>query len=61
MAEDAAVGSQGTKLLVIRGNSGSGKSSVAREVRRRHGRGMALVELSHRPLGVRDVREAGGS
>jgi uridine kinase len=33
-----------TKLIVIRGNSGSGKSSVAREVRHRYGRGCALVE-----------------
>jgi predicted kinase len=35
------------KLIVIRGNSGSGKSSVAREVRRRYGRGCALVEQDH--------------
>lgn len=45
-------------FLVIRGNSGSGKTTTAREVRRRYGRGCALIELSHRPLGVRDVREA---
>ncbi|WP_327008303.1 kinase [Dactylosporangium sp. NBC_01737] len=36
-----------TKLIVVRGNSGSGKSSVARELRRRHGRGCALVEQDH--------------
>src|SRR4051794_24549170 len=36
-----------TTLIVIRGNSGSGKSSVAREVRRRYGRGCALVEQDH--------------
>lgn len=35
------------KLIVIRGNSGSGKSSVAREVRRRYGRGCALVEQDY--------------
>ncbi|MGX6607982.1 kinase [Micromonosporaceae bacterium Da 78-11] len=36
-----------TTLVVIRGNSGSGKSSVAREVRRRYGRGCALIEQDH--------------
>ena len=34
-------------LVVLRGNSASGKSSVAREVRRRYGRGCALVEQDH--------------
>ncbi|MFI0453578.1 AAA family ATPase [Actinomadura sp. 6N118] len=29
---------ESTSLIVLRGNSGSGKSSVAQEVRRRHGR-----------------------
>jgi predicted kinase len=37
------VGTGSTRLIVLRGNSGSGKSSVAAEVRARHGRGMALV------------------
>ena len=31
------------RLIVLRGNSGSGKSSVAAEVRARYGRGIALV------------------
>jgi len=35
------------KLVVIRGNSGSGKSSVAKEVRARYGRGCALVEQDY--------------
>lgn len=34
-------------LAVLRGNSGSGKSTVARELRRRHGRGCALVEQDY--------------
>jgi predicted kinase len=34
-------------LLVIRGNSGSGKTTTAREVRRRYGRGCALVEQDY--------------
>ncbi|ORT47449.1 hypothetical protein KBI5_19735 [Frankia sp. KB5] len=47
-------------LVVIRGNSGSGKRSVARSLRAQAGRGVALVELSDRPLGVRDVRSGVG-
>ena len=35
------------KLVVIRGNSGSGKSSIAKEVRARYGRGCALVEQDY--------------
>ncbi|GAA4590268.1 thymidylate kinase [Actinoplanes octamycinicus] len=34
-------------LVVIRGNSGSGKTTTAREVRRRYGRGCALIEQDH--------------
>ena len=58
MTEDAAVGSPETKLLVIRGNSGSGKSSVARQVRYRYGRGMALEQdyLRRNPDRVIDAR-----
>ena len=33
----------GTQLIVIRGNSASGKSTVAAEIRRRHGYGLAIV------------------
>jgi predicted kinase len=33
----------GPMLVVIRGNSGSGKTTTAREVRRRYGRGCALL------------------
>jgi predicted kinase len=36
-----------TSLIVIRGNSGSGKSTVARGVRMRFGRGCALVEQDY--------------
>lgn len=34
-------------LVVVRGNSGSGKTSTAREVRRRYGRGAALIEQDY--------------
>jgi len=37
------VGSATTRLCVLRGNSASGKSSIATEIRSRHGRGIALV------------------
>ncbi|MCZ7376496.1 kinase [Micromonospora sp. WMMC250] len=40
-------GSPDTILVCIRGNSGSGKSSIGRELRRRHGRGCALVEQDY--------------
>jgi predicted kinase len=38
-----SAGTGSTRLIVLRGNSGSGKSSVAAEVRARYGRGIALV------------------
>lgn len=37
------VGTEGTRLVVLRGNSASGKSSVAAGLRERFGRGVALV------------------
>jgi predicted kinase len=47
-----------TRLIVIRGNSASGKSAVAAEIRRRHGRGLAIVgqdNLRRQVLRERDV------
>ncbi|MFF5085486.1 AAA family ATPase [Actinoplanes sp. NPDC000266] len=38
---------QASHLVIIRGNSGSGKTSIAREVRRRYGRGCALVQQDY--------------
>lgn len=40
-------GTTATRLIVLRGNSGSGKSTVARAVRERYGRGCALVEQDY--------------
>ncbi|MEY9996970.1 hypothetical protein ABIE67_009002 [Streptomyces sp. V4I8] len=37
------VGTKETRLIVLRGNSASGKSSVASDLRERFGRGLALV------------------
>ncbi len=54
----ASVGSPATRLCVLRGNSGSGKTSIATEIRRRHGRGIALVSqdtIRRTVLGERDV------
>ena len=48
------------KLLVIRGNSGSGKSSLAREIRARYGRGCALVEQDYLRRIVLRAHEASG-
>jgi adenylate kinase family enzyme len=54
-------GSFSTKLLIIRGNSGSGKSSVAREVRQRYGRGCALIEQDYlRRIVLRELDQPGG-
>jgi hypothetical protein len=36
-------GSESTRLVILRGNSASGKSTVAAEIRERYGRGMAIV------------------
>ncbi|MFF4647758.1 AAA family ATPase [Streptomyces sp. NPDC001389] len=36
-------GTPDTRLIMLRGNSGSGKSTVADELRRRYGRGIAIV------------------
>jgi predicted ABC-type ATPase len=48
-------------LIILRGNSGSGKSSIAREVRARHGRGIALVEQDYlRRIVLRERDQPGG-
>ena len=41
------VGAERTTLVVIRGNSASGKSSVAAGIRARYGRGLAIVGQDH--------------
>ncbi|WP_019872262.1 kinase [Salinispora oceanensis] len=57
-----ATGSPDTILVCIRGNSGSGKSSIARELRRRHGRGCALVEQDYlRRILLRERDKPGGA
>ncbi|WP_434739353.1 AAA family ATPase [Micromonospora sp. SH-82] len=47
-------------LVIIRGNSGSGKTTTAREVRRRYGRGAALLEQDYfRRIVLREHDTAG--
>lgn len=54
-------GSPETILICIRGNSGAGKSTIARALRRRHGRGCALVEQDHlRRILLRERDKPGG-
>jgi predicted kinase len=50
-----------TKLVVIRGNSGSGKTSVARALRSRYERGCALVEQDYlRRIVLKERDKPGG-
>ncbi|MDG4759724.1 kinase [Micromonospora sp. WMMD710] len=62
MTVDASpTGSPDTILVCVRGNSGSGKSSIARELRLRHGRGCALVEQDYlRRILLRERDRPGG-
>jgi hypothetical protein len=51
-------GSGSTRLIVLRGNSASGKSSVAAGIRSRYGRGVAIVgqdNLRRTVLRERDI------
>jgi adenylate kinase family enzyme len=55
-------GSPATRLVVLRGNSGSGKSTTARELRHRLGRGTAWVEQDHlRRILLREHDVPGGA
>jgi predicted kinase len=51
----------GTKLVIIRGNSGSGKTSIARALRSRYERGCALVEQDYlRRTVLKELDKPGG-
>lgn len=55
------VGSEGSRLIIIRGNSGSGKSNLAKAIRAARPRGIAIVGqdlLRREILHVRDRPEA---
>jgi predicted kinase len=55
----AGVGSTSTGLVVLRGNSGSGKSTISRKLQDHHVRELAVVSqdvLRREILGVGDVR-----
>ena len=54
-------GTSATRLIVLRGNSGSGKSTVAQAVRERYGRGCAPVEQGYpREIVLRELDRDGG-
>jgi predicted kinase len=53
--------SEPVQLIVLRGNSGSGKTSVAAEIRARYGRGIALVGQDNLRRIVLRERDAPGS
>jgi predicted kinase len=60
--EPVNAGSQATRLIVLRGNSGSGKSTAAAEIRARHGRGIALVSQDNlRRVVLREKDVPGGA
>jgi predicted kinase len=56
------IGSAQTRLIVLRGNSGSGKSTVARNLRAAYGRGLAWVsqDLIRRTI-LREKDRPGGA
>lgn len=61
VSESSTCGTSSTKLVIIRGNSGSGKSSVAKAVRERYGRGCALVEQDYlRRIILKELDKDGG-
>jgi hypothetical protein len=55
------VGSATTRLIVLRGNSVSGKSTVAQEIRTRFGRGIAIVgQDTIRRIVLKELDQPGG-
>lgn len=59
--ELAPTGTPATALVIIRGNSGSGKSTVARRLQRGYGRGCALIEQDYlRRTVLRERDKPGG-
>jgi predicted kinase len=58
---DMSIGSDQTRLIVLRGNSGSGKSTVAKALREAYGRGLAWVsqDLIRRTI-LREKDQPGG-
>ena len=55
-------GSESTRLIILRGNSASGKSTVAAEIRERYGRGIAIVSQDNlRRIVLRERDIPGGA
>jgi predicted kinase len=58
---DARTGSAATKLVIIRGNSAAGKSTIARHLQLGYGRGCALIEQDYlRRKILRELDTPGG-
>jgi adenylylsulfate kinase-like enzyme len=53
-------GSKESRLVVLRGNSGSGKTSIAAELRARFGRGVAVVSQDVIRRGVLQEQDVSG-
>ena len=61
MGTGTPTGSTATTLVVIRGNSGSGKSTIARQLQLGYGRGCALIEQDYlRRKILRELDRPGG-
>ncbi|WP_433121433.1 kinase [Micromonospora sp. CA-246542] len=61
MDQAAPTGNSETILISIRGNSSAGKSTIATALRRRHGRGCAMVGQDHiRRILLRERDKPGG-
>lgn len=54
-------GSRESKLIVIRGNSASGKTTAAHEIRRLHGRGVTIVSQDVLRRDILQVRDEPGN
>jgi predicted kinase len=55
-----SAGRESARLIVLRGNSGSGKSTVAAEIRARHGEGIALISQDNLRRVVLNERDVSG-
>jgi predicted kinase len=61
MGTGTPTGSADTRLVVVRGNSGSGKSTIARQLQLGYGRGCALIEQDYlRRTMLRELDRPGG-
>lgn len=61
MPSDSGTSSAAPTLIIVRGNSGSGKSAIARRLQHGYGRGCALIEQDYlRRKILRELDQPGG-